>query len=270
MARTEITFDDALRAHAAERLLPAEPPHPELDELFAYHTGELAPGRQDAVRRHLVLCSECAQTVLDMAHFPDLAQPEGEPAWSPEELAADQQALHQRLAASTVLPFPSPPAAQRWLPALAAALLAVSLGLGFWVVHLQQQLRGTSSPLAGVNVAVETLSAGGSGLRGGEARRVELPPGTDRLVLSLEPTALRTFAGHQLVIRDAAGDEIVRSGGLIPSARGWFSVELRPDRLPPGRYQVQVLRVSGGEAPPEVLVDTWIELARAAPSLPDS
>ncbi len=72
--------------------------HPSLETLDAYHRASLHPNEAAQIRRHLVLCRECSETLLDLAQLLEKS-PEPSRLWSAELTAAWEEwlaALRQR------------------------------------------------------------------------------------------------------------------------------------------------------------------------------
>jgi anti-sigma factor ChrR (cupin superfamily) len=66
--------------------------HPSLETLDAYHRGALRKNEAAETRRHLVLCRECSETLLDLAEFLEQS-PEPSRLWSAELTAAWEEWL---------------------------------------------------------------------------------------------------------------------------------------------------------------------------------
>jgi anti-sigma factor ChrR (cupin superfamily) len=66
--------------------------HPSLETLDAYHRGVLRKNEAAEIRRHLVLCRECSETLLDLAQFLE-ESPEPSRLWSAELTAAWEEWL---------------------------------------------------------------------------------------------------------------------------------------------------------------------------------
>ena len=74
--------------------------HSSLETLDAYHRGALHKNKAAETRRHLVLCRECSETLLDLAQFLE-ESPEPSRLWSAELTAAWEEwlaALKERAA----------------------------------------------------------------------------------------------------------------------------------------------------------------------------
>lgn len=66
--------------------------HPSLETLDAYHRGALRRNEAAETRRHLVLCRNCSETLLDLAQFLEKS-PEPSRLWSAELTAAWEEWL---------------------------------------------------------------------------------------------------------------------------------------------------------------------------------
>src|SRR4051794_9818086 len=117
-------------------------PHPEPELLAAYHAGELTEPEERRLPGPLLGCPQGAALLLALDGLSD-------PGFGAGSLAAaDQEALWQGLQTeirkeeapgplAPVVPLRRRALSPSWLPALAAALLAVTIGLSAWVVSLQ-------------------------------------------------------------------------------------------------------------------------------------
>jgi hypothetical protein len=66
--------------------------HPSLETLDAYHRAAVGKNETARIRRHLVLCRECSETLLDLAQFLE-ESPEPSRLWSAELTAAWEEWL---------------------------------------------------------------------------------------------------------------------------------------------------------------------------------
>ncbi len=87
-------------------------PHPDLEDLVAYHAGELAAVEEKRLQDHLVWCPECARLVLDLDTFAISAAREvSEPAIAPVVPIAPRRPVFRR----------------RWVTAIGAVAAAIAL-----------------------------------------------------------------------------------------------------------------------------------------------
>lgn len=102
-------IDASVRAFAADERRRQEG-HPSVEELVAYHRGELAEGACEPLQDHLALCEECSRLLLDLEGFPELAAPGEDHRLSDDDLERAMAALKARLrgegSAGQVIPFP--------------------------------------------------------------------------------------------------------------------------------------------------------------------
>ena len=66
--------------------------HPPIESLDAYHRGALRQEEMTQIRRHLVLCRDCSETLLDLAEFLE-ESPEPSRLWSAELTVAWEEWL---------------------------------------------------------------------------------------------------------------------------------------------------------------------------------
>jgi hypothetical protein len=237
--------------------------HPSPETLAAYHEGELADAEAERLRDHLALCPDCAELLLDLGGFADLAPPAGVRDLTDGEVETAWRALRPRLdegreapSASNLVRLPSPPsvarpsrAAASWRWALAASWLAV-VGLSLWVVALHREIaRGAGAAAPVADVAVAGLSpAGGDSTRGREEPRQPVLSASRGLVLQLVAAGLPDHAGYTVEIQEAG-----TTGRVVWSGRAErdpmekdFTVVLPPGFLRPGRYQVHLYGTEAG------------------------
>jgi len=253
--------------------------HPSPEKLAAYHEGALPLGEEERLRDHLALCPDCAQLLLDLAGFPGLEPPAGARALTDGEVDAAWQTMRSRLggggeerpAVPALLRLPQPlpispmspisqvsPAAAIsstvpssrsafWAWALAASWLVVG-GLSFWVVELRQENARLEEPA--VNAVVSDLTANGDSTRGGsESREPQTLLASSRLLLILNAPDLPAHAGYEVEVREdrEAGSVVWTGRNLHPSLEKNFTLDLAPDFLRPGKYQVRLYGVDAGK-----------------------
>lgn len=215
--------------------------HPDVDELVAYHEGTLSPTEERRVQDHLVACRECAALAADLEGLgepgfgagEDLPEGAGDLVWEKVREEIRKEPAAQELPP----PLPFRPrergASPRWLQALAASLLAATVGLSYWVADLRG--RNTEPRF---NTPILDLYPVGSvrGEGGGELQTV--PAGDVHLIL--HPPGSSRFAEHGAEIVDAAGREVWRKErDLELNADGSFTLWL------PRKYLGLRLRLMG-------------------------
>jgi len=158
------TLKAALKA-LAEKYQPRLGAHATIEELIAYHSGEVSAEEKKRLQEHLVWCQECLELLLDWAAWIEAGQEKAPPV-SEAEVAAAWQSLLARIqrwdaevaaaGQTRETPIPAeekiglPPSAWRqrlgrlFTPAgipyaVAASLLILSLALGAWNVLLRQE-----------------------------------------------------------------------------------------------------------------------------------
>ncbi len=269
MGEADMTLAETVRALAKAQDLGS---HPSSETLLAYHGGELSEKERSGLHAHLAWCPGCAQTILDMTAFPNIEVRAESLERTPEEEAADWQAIQERLRAdetdvstdSAAPPAARPRKARRRisytpLHALAASLVLAVLGLSFWVLQLKQQV--TELDQVQVNVFVSDLEAvGGEASRDvGTVATIAVPPGMDRVVLLLSYTGFQPFDDFEVEILDARGSLLWSHGGLARTPEGSFSVEISKSRLPTGRYEIRLYGSEGEDKKPLASYRTHIE-----------
>jgi hypothetical protein len=221
-------------------------PHPDADELAAYHTGTLAPADEKRVQDHLVVCQPCAAALLDIARFID-AEEEGEEV--PADLAdsvwegvAAQIRRDDPRPSAAVLSFPTPkpelPSRSRALQALAAALLVACLGLSVWVASLRRTVSDLSRPQA--NAPVIDLY---SGIARGEGtpRPVEPVPQDARLyTVILHPASPQRGKEYRVEIVRADGAVVWSETGLLLNAYGSLGLIVPRSALGSGDFRIRL------------------------------
>jgi hypothetical protein len=216
--------------------------HPEPETLAAYHAGELAEPEERRLQDHLVGCPECAALLLDLDGLSD-------PGFGAGSLApADQEALWRSLQAEIRGEKPVAPTAPvaplrrrafspSWLPALAAALLASTIGLSLWVASLRRTVDELSRPQA--NALVLDLDAGTARGEGDPRPAWVIPRDVRLFTLILSPPVPRS-TGYRVAIERSGGGE-VRSLEVAPNEVGSLSLILSRRWIGPGDYRVRLL-----------------------------
>ncbi len=166
---SRIERERALREAVRRAAAGGSGAHPPAEELAAYQRRALDEQAAEQVRAHLAACPECADLVLDLAAFPDLAPPAGDAPLSAAGLAERRARLARRLAAEEA-------GAGARQPAAGPRPLPVSQGDPVPAGGAAGASRWRSAPpllyaaAAGLLVAVAVLAAWGAGQRGAVLR----------------------------------------------------------------------------------------------------
>jgi putative zinc finger protein len=228
-------------------------PHPKPETLAAYHAGELTEPEERRLQDHLVGCPECAALLLDLDGLAD-------PGFGAGSLApADQEALWKSLQAEIGREEPRPAPAvpprrrtsPRWLSALAAALLAATIGLSVWVASLRRTVAELSLPQA--NAPVLDLDADAARGEGGEGA-VVVSPENHFLTLILTPAGERRYERYRVEIARTGGKAAWGHDGALNSS-GSLSVTVPLPALGSGRFQVRLFGLDPGSAGGKELIE---------------
>jgi putative zinc finger protein len=145
----------------------ADREHPAAEKLASYLADELSSEENDAIQEHVASCGHCAERLLDLQRFLEFVPQESRQGVADLETAAEWRKLRQRIHRETEKkPFF---ASARGGYFVAAALLAVSIGLTVWNLNLVRASR-QPRPLS----TMRTLESRES-FRSGAAPSVEEP-----------------------------------------------------------------------------------------------
>jgi putative zinc finger protein len=233
--------------------------HPEPETLAAYHAGELREPEERRLQNHLVGCPECAALLLDLDGLSD-------PGFGAGSLSpADQEALWRSLQAeirkeeaplplAPVVPLRRRTLSPSWLPALAAALLAVMIGLSVWVASLQRKVAELSQ--AQPNPAVIQLSPLTTRGRRGVRSEVQADdPQRLTLILYLPGPSSRATQYRLEVFRDGGGKVLEVPGLVFKEDLDGVTLELSRDEIGPGDYRLRLFGGSGRGAPGKLVAE---------------
>ncbi len=265
-------LDKSLKAiMAAKRDELGEPPTPE--ELLAYRDGRLDPAERQRMDARLAVYPDAARTLVDLAAFPDVEPAPGTPVLSEEEIGGRWRAFRQRLP-ERASPPEKPPLPQALTPLplsprgregkektekasggafplrlAAAALVGVAVGsvAGFFGASKE-------APESAINVEIEELAPKEDGGSRAAETVLEMPEGSEELVLVLSTQAQEDFSDYEVEILDSQGARIWWRQGLRPTELGTFQVSFRQGVLKPGRLRV---RLFGREGEVRRLVGTY-------------
>ncbi|HEV7519375.1 MAG TPA: zf-HC2 domain-containing protein [Thermoanaerobaculia bacterium] len=221
--------------------------HPAVEEIIAYHAGELPAEPHQALQRHLLGCRDCPELILALDGFANL--PDGEPGAPPAGIDSAWEEVRRRLAAEGWFAGgrarPSRWAAPRYL--LAAAAIVVLASLSFVLLHVpaDRQPRIVDHPEPGV-----PLRDLGPAVRG-PVQEIAVPKTAERFLLAATPEG-PSYPEYRVELRDAS----------VPGRLLWFwpwhprpgspDLFLQVPRgfLSPGEYRLRLIGLEGGRPAP--------------------
>ncbi len=277
MSRT--TLEDAMATLTAAAL--EDGAHPSVDELLAYHAGELAADASVQVREHLAWCSECARTVADLTSWPEVELRDPSLERTAAEEADDWRAIQRSIAPAVAVddhdPIPAPvlfdplavepPPRLRptWGPVhlLAAVLFLTVIGLATQLARLSRQPAALATPQANVFVAdLEPAGVAVTRAGGEDAGATRVPAGMATIVLLLVQDDLRPFDDHEVELCNDGGEIFWHSGGLVRAPEGGFSIAVPLAVLPSDAVEIRLYGV--GPEGRELLATYRTRIERAA------
>lgn len=212
--------------------------HPTLDELIAYHRGQLGDPEVEVLQDHLVLCRECLDRLTELDGFVE-AGAQGPPEVGSLEEASAWRALRPRLAApSRTVPL-----------ALAASFLVAAIGLGLWAIQqrietarLREQLAQVTQPQPAATI-VDLYSE--STVRG----LAETPSpvdlsAADHLTVILNVPESPDVAAYEAEIV-ASEDRTLWSGRVQRDEHGTIALGIPRPFLDAGNYRIVLYGVTG-------------------------
>ena len=227
--------------------------HPEPETLAAYHAGELPEDVARRLQDHLLACRECAALLVDLDGL-------GDPGFGAGSLpAADQDDLWSRLqeeiqeaepeALAPVIPLRPRAAPQpRWLMALAASLLAATVGLSAWVVSLRHTVESLGAPEP--NAPVIDLYAGASRSAGSPQPGATIPRDFRFFTVILHPPHSRSTKRYRIEISRAGGGSVWSRDGVAPDPLGPLPLTLARSLIGPGEYRIRLFETAGNPREP--------------------
>jgi hypothetical protein len=245
--------------------------HPSPDELLAYQRHGLSPAGEDRIQEHLSLCPDCIGVILNLESFPEV-EPMAERRLPAARIAAAWDEFREKAGTS-----PPTTVRSRWLPrpmerflssrglayALAGCLLAAAVGLFLQVGQLRHTVGELQAPRINVSLG-DLVPAAGDRTRGQGVRPqvVQLPAGSDSLLLLLNLADFRSFPGYLLEIEDTAGRIVWSRSGLARSPDGNFTLEVPRGFLRPGVHRLRLYGLAASDREParEPLVEYRMEL----------
>jgi hypothetical protein len=232
------------------------PPSPE--ELLAYRDGRLDPAERQRIEERIAIHPDAARALADLAAFPDVEPAPGTPNLSDEEIGDRWQAFREKL---PELPAPTPAIEIRARPGrrgLPLTLkLAASVLMGLAIGGIVGFLSGRSSqdlPDSAINVRIAELAPEDEGGSRSAPSTLEMPAGSEELVLVLSIPAQKDFSDYEAEIVDGQGVRVWAREGLRPTAMGTFQVSFRAGALKPGPLR---LRLYGREGKGRTLIASY-------------
>jgi len=186
--------------------------HLAAEALVDYGFGRSSPDVDAAVvEEHLATCAKCSAE-LELVR---------ESAW------------RSRRAEARILPFASPrrAAAPRstWAALAAGIVGVVAAGWMGWELHTVS--RRLEDPVLNVRVA-DAYPADSVARDRERPVALEIPAGTEKLVLLLQAPSAEEYPAYELEVVDASGKVLFLGEGLLRQPEGDFTVSLRTDDLP--------------------------------------
>jgi hypothetical protein len=207
--------------------------HPTPEALIAYEAGDLPPNDARQIGEHFVHCRECPELLLDYRRF--IASSAGKGSLEPD-VATAWLKLRRRVTRER-----SPGRLRRRAPWIVRAscllLLAALTVLSFWVQRLRHEVRRLGEPQ--VNLPVESLAPPAQ--KEGWVRRIAVPAGAERFLVTITPPEGPPAAVYRLEIRTSDGRFLWSADRLARGVDGSFAVGLSRRFLPGGEYRIRLL-----------------------------
>jgi hypothetical protein len=241
-----------LRRLADEARMGQDPEaHPTVEDLVAYHAGELPEGRGGALQEHLVLCPDCPELILALDGFTKL--PGGEPGTPPAGLDSAWEEVRRRLAEEGW--FHREKAKTSWSSArlrrsfllprnlLAAAAIVLVVSLAFFIIgspasRLPRIVAQPESGAAFADLGPEVR---------GPVQEIAVPKTAERFFLGATPEG-PIYPEYRVELLSAeAPNRLLWSGPWHPSP-GSPDLFLQIPRgfLSPGEYRLGLRGIQGG------------------------
>jgi hypothetical protein len=219
--------------------------HPTVEEIIAYHAGELPEEPHQALQQHLLLCRDCPDLILALDGFARL--PEMEPEAAPAGMDSAWESVRRRLATEGWFEGGRSQrfrwAAPRYL--LAAAAILVVACLGFFLLRPAPSLRIVEQPPSGL----PQWELDATVRRGEEAtQKIGNPASEGGFILAASPEGRWASPAYQVELL-GPGDKPLWSSPWRPkSPSSRFLLEVPRGFLSAGEY---LLRLSGRQGAPE-------------------
>ncbi len=269
------SMDFGASVKAIAEAMASESGHPSAEELLGYHAGELGPGDEEQVRKHLATCPGCARIVLDMETFPAVEPIDSSRRVTTDDVARTWGRLQLRLREETSQPITIPAGgdrkvfplsafvrSSRFAQAAAAIFLIAAIGLFSTTISLRREIRTGREPRLNLLI-FELVADQEPGERSGAvpAQTLEIGPSSEGALIVLPFVESRSYPRYGVGIKDPSAPEdraIWSSTALARGPQGIFTFELPRGFLPPGRYEIEVRGWTEGES--EVLATYDVNL----------
>jgi hypothetical protein len=264
--------------------MPTATPCPSLETLAAFVEGALDGAERDGMLRHLDACADCRALYVEASLMQEELGPTGA-IGTAGAVAPPVTPLVEPPAPSRNPAPPPPPAGRPFLgrrrlaPALAAAVIAVTAGLGFFVWRSAPPLGTSSHQIAS---AFSTSAATLLGLvdlpdpfRGGSSRADAQDSVLFSLGSRLIDLTLAGAAGNPKALGLLSGDVCTLARQVAAQSAGPYcelSKRLRPgDSPPPTSAELEGLeRGLGLDSDPILALGRWTEATRLATAAGDA
>lgn len=233
---------------APPRDTPALAEHPSLDEVIAYHEGNLAEAEASRLQDHLLACPECTNRLLDLEAFAAVEPPApGQPA--DFEVESFKRMLRQRNRQD------------RWrtFATVAASLLVASLAVSTWQAIGPSSTADAITPGSGdeapaaapaapavfSQVRILDVGLGASRSIGSAAPVVAAQPKESLVLLVIHPMTQERQLPRYWVELSSPEQVIVFGGFLEIDSAHTLNLGLPAGLLGPGRYEARLYGPDG-------------------------
>lgn len=219
--------------------------HPELETLLDYSADRLDAGAETRVRDHMVGCTDCAETFLDLE---TVASPEV-PREGVADLATAAAWREMRGRLFTPQPAARPQRGWQWSHAVAVAALVPIIGLSAWVAQLHGSTVVLSGQVAELTRPQPNLSTFyfGEVVRSAGEEVIEVPAGVTRFAVIFNSPELGDYGYEQYDVRffDREGTEVLSVDKLFLMDGYALRMGLTRGNPPAGEYLVEVRGFDG-------------------------
>jgi hypothetical protein len=237
--------------------------HPTVEEIIAYHSGELAEEQDLALRQHLLLCRDCPDLILALDGFAKLPDGESEPA--PAGMDSAWEVVRQQLAREGWFRGGTGQVSRPRRPflmprnLLAAAAIVLVASLGFFLLRNERQLRQVEQPSPGLPQWEVPPPTRGQGVE-----PIDHGPFPRGFTLVVNPVGTWSSAEYRVELLKPGGGKLWDDSWRPKSPSASFYLEAPPGSLAPGEYRFRFTGRTAAEAVDERRFQ--LELSVPAPS----